>query len=118
MKKRETYRYDEKHPKRRGPFHLSEHFLLKSDSSKSGILVRLTKAKRAARYGCDRCFQVMYCTSKEIRMNNGSTRLKRWNQIVIQTPSRREAYRVFKACLRDIATGHPLKKKTPRAVGS
>jgi len=99
----DTYRCADARRSRRKPFQLRNPRTLKSDTSWGGHTVTLIKAKRAAKYGYDECYAVIYLTQTQRPYP------KPWAKIVTQTPCRKYAQLVFEACLHDETTGYPLK---------
>ena len=88
----------------RKPFHLHKRRPLESDTSWGRHSVELIEARRAATYGRDKCYEVIYVT-----WTQRPKWREPWHKIVIQTPSLSEARRVFEACVDDDTTGYPLK---------
>jgi hypothetical protein len=100
MKFSETYRYAKARRSGRKPFHLYKRRPLDSDTSWGEHDVELVEARRGAKHGHDRCYEVRY-----VMWLQGLAEL--WPKIVIQTPCRRCAQLVFEACLDDKTTGIP-----------
>jgi hypothetical protein len=100
----DTYRCADARRSRRKPFRLYKRHTLESDTSRGGHRVELIKARRADKYGRDKCYAVIYETWIQ-----GRKGWIPWRKIVTQTPCRRYAQLVFEACLFDEATGYPLE---------